>query len=120
MASEQVVQPERFPADLQSQIASQQALWLKIATGLLAILLAILAFFGRDMYSDVKAHTIQLTSLTQQMTDVRGQIADVREDLKRLNDRTDENGKSLARIEGLLSARDNGKSSSADSEPRRR
>jgi len=75
----------------------REALWLRINTGLLAALFAILAFFGKDLYSDVKTHTVQLATLTERVDDIKEKVDKIAID-------TEQDGRSLAEIKGFLQA----------------
>jgi hypothetical protein len=71
--------------------------WLRINTTLLAMLFGIVAFFGRDLYSDVKTHTVELATLTERMNGIK-------EKVDKIAAETEENGRSLAEIKGFLQA----------------
>ena len=70
---------------------------LKINTALLATMFGIFAFFGRDLYSDVKGHTTQLAALTER-------VAGIKEKVDKIAVDTEQNGRSLAEIKGFLQA----------------
>jgi hypothetical protein len=82
-------------------------LWPKISTTFVAILFGILAFFGREMYSDVKTHTIQLATLTERVTDIKEKVDKIAGD-------TEQNARSLAEIKGFLQAMPSSSSSAND------
>jgi len=98
--------------------ARREALWLKLNTALLAMLFGLLAFFGRDLYSDVKTHTAQLAAITAQLATLSERVSGNTDRMNDLKERenslenkvdkiaadTEQNGRSLAEIKGFLQA----------------
>src|SRR5271166_6082866 len=90
---------ERATRDIELRGAvRREDLWLKINTVLLAMLLGIVAFFGRDLYSDVKGHTAQLAAITAQLATLTERIGGSTERAKDLKDRVDSIDQKLDKI----------------------
>jgi cell division protein FtsB len=82
----------------------REDLWLKANTTLLALLFGFVAFFGRDLYTDVKGHTSEIGTLTAQMATLTERVNDIKEKVDKIAIDTEQNGRSLAEIKGFLQA----------------
>ena len=108
---------ERAARDVELRGAvRREDLWLRINTALVAMLVALVAFFGRDLYSDLKGHTAQLSTISVQLGTLTERIGGGAERVNSLKERvngidqkldkiasdTEQNGRSLAEIKGFL------------------
>lgn len=80
------------------------------------MLLGIVAFFGRNLYSEVKGHTAQLGAITAQLAaltersggstervnDLKDRVNSIDQKLDKIAADTEQNGRSLAEIKGFL------------------
>jgi cell division protein FtsB len=98
----------------------REDLWLKANTTLLALLFGIVAFFGRDLYSDVKGHTGEIGTLTAQLATLTERVNDIKEKVDKIAIDTEQNGRSLAEIKGYLQAMPHPSSKDGGSDSSRR
>ncbi len=111
----------------------REALWLRLNFALLAMFLGILAFFGKDLYSEVKTHTGQLAAITAQLATLTerlngntDRVNEIKERVNSLENKvdkiaayTEQNVRSLAEIKGFLQAMPHSSSKEDSSESSR-